>query len=246
MIALDLTNTSFFLCALALFFAYFIRGIAGFGSALIAMPILTMFVDFSLAVPLMCILDYFASFKQAYTSRRMIEFKEIWGLVPFSLVGVFTGTYFLQNISTRLLGLGLGVFVLSFAIYSLLDIKFKKGSKKYMIPCGFMGGCVGAVFSTGGPFYVIYLKLRQLDKARFRATISFIFIIDGFFRIASFIFTGIFSLTHLFCFMLGIPILLTGLFLGQKVHLNISQQGFTRLVSFILLASGCILIIKNL
>jgi hypothetical protein len=36
--------------------------------------------------------------------------------------------------------------------------------------CGFPGGLVGPLFGTGGPFYVIYVKVRELDRTMFRAT----------------------------------------------------------------------------
>jgi uncharacterized membrane protein YfcA len=41
--------------------AYLVRGIAGFGSGLIAIPLLALFLPLTLAVPLVVFLDYVAS-----------------------------------------------------------------------------------------------------------------------------------------------------------------------------------------
>ena len=43
---------------------------------------------------------------------------------------------------------------------------------------------VGTLFGTGGPFYVIYLNLRGLDRSVFRATFAMNFLIDGGVRLA--------------------------------------------------------------
>jgi len=41
-----------------LFFAYLVRGVAGFGSALIAVPLLALTLPLTIVVPLVVFLDY--------------------------------------------------------------------------------------------------------------------------------------------------------------------------------------------
>lgn len=50
------------------------------------------------------------------------------------------------------MALCLAGFVMCFALYSLLPLKEQRGGRKWAVPAGFMGGLVGAVFGTGGPF----------------------------------------------------------------------------------------------
>ena len=47
-------------------------------------------------------------------------------------------------------------------------MKLGQASRVISVPSGFFGGFVGTLFGTGGPFYVIYLNLRHLDKSAFR------------------------------------------------------------------------------
>jgi hypothetical protein len=54
-------------------------------------------------------------------------------------------------------------------------------------PAGFFGAMIGVIFGTGGPFYVIYFSLRQLDKSELRATVATGFMIDGGLRLISFL-----------------------------------------------------------
>ena len=46
-------------------------------------------------------------------------------------------------------------------------------------------GVLGTLFGTGGPFYVIYLNLRGLDRTVFRATFAMNFLVDGGVRLAT-------------------------------------------------------------
>ncbi|MDA3971214.1 MAG: hypothetical protein PF442_07665 [Desulfobulbaceae bacterium] len=64
-----------------LFFAYLVRGIAGFGSALIAVPLLTLKLEFIVVVPVIAVLDYLASVRQGLKDRHSVSFPDLWPFV---------------------------------------------------------------------------------------------------------------------------------------------------------------------
>ena len=68
--------------------AYFIRGITGFGSGLIAVPLLALSNPLQFAVPLVLALDFTASFILGGASKKQADWSEIKALLPFGLVGV--------------------------------------------------------------------------------------------------------------------------------------------------------------
>ncbi len=229
-----------------LFFAYFIRGIAGFGSALIAVPLLTLKFDFIVVVPLIAVLDYCASVSQGVKDRKHISFSDLYPLFPFTFAGVSCGVYLLLRLETRVMALCLAVFIILFALYSMLPVKEYRGGRLWAIPAGFMGGVVGAVFGTGGPFYVIYFRLRGLDKTAFRATISISFVVDGSLRLVGFIMSHALHV-KMFPLIIGsTPLILCGMYAGSRVHTRLSQQAFVRVVSAILLGSAMALLWKHL
>lgn len=239
-----LTLTGVLYGAGVFFFAYLVRGIAGFGSALIAVPLLTVQWPLTLAVPVVGMLDYIASISHGFTGRRLVRWHDLLPLLPFSFIGVQAGLYFLKRLPTAELAVALAIFILLFAIYSSLPLPKFAGSRRWAIVAGFMGGMVGALFGTGGPFYVIYLTLRGLDKSEFRATAATIFLFDGAFRIISYLFGGIYGRDAMIGVAFGLPLLAAGMAIGGRIHLAVSREQFTRLVSLILVGSAVALFVR--
>jgi hypothetical protein len=94
-----------------------------------------------------------------------------------------------------------------------------------------MRGRVGTLFGTGGPFYVIYLRLRDLDKSAFRATFATNFLIDGGIRLIAYTVMGLYGQTTLFAVALALPVAVVALLAGGRIHTGLSQPTFMRLIS---------------
>jgi uncharacterized membrane protein YfcA len=107
-----------------------------------------------------------------------------------------------------------------------------------------MGGLIGTLYGTGGPFYVLYLKFRKIEKNQFRATFATIFLLDGAGRLAGYVFTGFFSLDLVLMMAVAIPLMVIGMFIGGRIHTNMSQQTFQRAISMLLIFSGITLLVK--
>ncbi|HSR35800.1 MAG TPA: sulfite exporter TauE/SafE family protein [Desulfurivibrionaceae bacterium] len=230
--------------AAVLLFAYFIRGIAGFGSALIAVPLLALRLPLATVVPLIALLDYTASLTQGVQSRSHIRWPEIWPLLPFTVLGVATGLLLHRVSNPALLTKALGAFISSYAIYALLPLSNLRGPRWWAVPAGYCGGTVGALFGTGGPFYVIYLTLRQADKFGFRATAATILLFDGGCRLIGFTLSGMFHRSVLLAAVAALPLVAVGLRFGNRIHLTITPKNFMRLICLILLGSGVTLLLK--
>jgi uncharacterized membrane protein YfcA len=143
-----------------------------------------------------------------------------------------------------MLSVALGGFIILFAIYQLLPMKLGQANRVISVPSGFFGGFVGTLFGTGGPFYVIYLNLRHLDKNSFRATFATIFLIDGAMRLAGYAMKGFYTLEMLSYLALAVPVAGIGLFFGGRIHTALGRDTFVRLISVLLLGSGTALLMK--
>ena len=70
------------------FWAYIVRGIAGFGSALVAVPLLGLIAPLPVVVPVVVALDLMGSASQAVQNRSEIVWPDLYPLIPFTLIGI--------------------------------------------------------------------------------------------------------------------------------------------------------------
>lgn len=233
-------------CAIIVIAAYFIRGIAGFGSGLIAIPLLALFLPLTLVVPLIVFLDYVASATHGMKDRAHIRWGQILPLLPFTMLGVLAGLYLFKTVDAVALANALGVFVIAYALYTLFDNEGKRNAGTYWaVAAGGLGGLVGTLFGTGGPFYVLYLKHRGLPKTQFRATFATVFLLDGAGRLAGYFSSGFFDRDWIIVSALALPVMALGLFVGGRIHTSISQRRFQIAVSILLLISGISLLLRH-
>lgn len=228
--------------------AYFIRGIAGFGSGLIAVPLLALFLPLTFVVPLVLLLDFTASLVLGGVDFKHLQWKEIGVLIPFSLVGVIVGTQLLVNLPVTPMLLTLAGFIFIFAIRSLLNLKGESTvSQWWAIPASLAGGTIGGLFGTGGPPYAIYLNHRIHDKTQLRAAFSALFFLEGGMRVITFFAAGLLLSQAIWWNALGaLPLVLGALYLGGRVHLGLTHAHVTQLVGLLLLVSSISLALKAL
>ena len=129
-------------------------------------------------------------------------------------------------------------------IYQLLSLPAVRTTRFGAVPYGVLGGLVGTLFGTGGPFYALYLSLRGLEKDAFRASFATWFVIDGTIRLAGYAAAGIAGLETLKALALALPFALVGLLVGGRLQLGIEQAVFKKLISSLLVVSGIALLLK--
>lgn len=234
--------------AAILLVAYFIRGITGFGSGLISVPLLALFLPLQFVVPLILLLDFTASIVIGGFNFKRVKWDEVGVLIPFGMVGVILGTSLLVNLPPEPMLIALAGFVFVFAMRSLLNLHGDKLiSRGWAVPASLTGGTVGALFGTGGPPYVIYLSHRIRDKSELRATFSALFFTEGLTRIGSFLVAGLLMTASVWvAFFAALPLVLGALYLGGRVHVGIGPAQMARLVGVLLLVSSVSLLFKAL
>lgn len=226
--------------------AYFIRGITGFGSGLISVPLLALSQPLQFAVPLVLALDFTASVILGGTNSKKANWGEIRLLVPAGMIGACIGAAALLTLPTRPVLIALGAFTIFFGVGNIFGLRPEgRLSRVWAVPAGLVGGSAGALFGTGGPPYIIYLTRRLMDKGEVRATFSWLFAIDGGFRLGIFLFAGLLFDTKLqMAYLLGLAPMALGLYIGNKVHLDMTSGGMLRVVGTLLVLSGLMLFLK--
>ena len=224
--------------------AYAIFGIAGFGGALISVPVLAHMLPLTAIVPLLALLDLTAAMINGFTLRAAVARDELLRLVPLMIAGSIAGVILLVTLPQQLLIGTLGVFVVCYAVYGLLakprDDRLAPG---WVWPLGLLGGLFSGMFGSGGFIYSIYLSRRLREKDAIRATQSTLIGLATFTRVVLFSIAGAYSDFMLLQLALaGIPALLLGVYLGYRLTVGLSLQQFLRVLHVFLLATGCSLI----
>nr|WP_260407394.1 sulfite exporter TauE/SafE family protein [Pseudomonas cichorii] len=229
---------------LAVVAAYVVFGVAGFGTALVAGPVLIHFMPLSRIIPLLVMLDFLAAFGNLLPSRQSVVRSELLRLLPCMAVGCTLGVLFLLNLKSDVLLLLMGLFVTAYALYSLaVKVRPTQLAAGWAIPMGTIGGLFGALFGSGGFLYAIYLNSRLTSKEQARATQSALISCSTIVRLGLFLLAGVYAEIPLLVLAVCLlPAMLLGSWIGRSLVTKLSREAFVRLVTWLVLVSGLALI----
>lgn len=225
--------------------AYSIFGMSGFGSTLIAVPMLAHLFPLQFVILMVVILDCVGSISMGLRLRADVNTRELMPLLPFLLAGMLAGLYLLLKVPGEILLACLGAIVLA---YGLLYLGGKHGivrlARWSALPIGLFAGTTSTTFGVGGPIYVIYLTGRGSTPEQIRATMPVIFIFTTVSRIAMFAAAGLFTSGVLYTAAALLPAMLLGMWIGNHLRLNLSRRALFRVIGALLVASGASLIAR--
>ena len=231
-----------------IFISYAIRGSAGFGG--VTIPLLAWVVSLKIAVPMVTFLGLISSIAILRTDYRHIAWRDLWPLLPWTTLGVAIGIYFFKVLDATTLARILGGFVLCYGAYALLATWCAPGKLKLpmsaIIPiAGTFAGCIGTLFgSMAGMFFAIYLDILRHGRAVFRATVAAILFALGILRGGAYVITGEFNQDVMTACAIALPVMGLGIFVGNRIHANLNDIAFKRLVASILMVSGLPLLLR--
>lgn len=233
---------------LTLVFAYTVFGMSGFGSTVIAVPILAIWLPPTVVIPLMTLGDLVAAVTVGTAGRRQVSVPELKRIMPFMVVGIVAGVAALVTVPQEPLKVALALFTLAVGVHSILNPSPKGTiSPWWCIPAGSAAGFCASVFGAGGPINVAYLAGRLRDKGEIRSTVSTIISISATLRTTLYALAGLaLKPVILAGFAAGIPFAWLGLRLGSRIHTGFTNEQMRRAVGAVLIASGTALLLRTL
>ncbi|MEK6244429.1 MAG: sulfite exporter TauE/SafE family protein [Pseudomonadota bacterium] len=235
--------------AAAAFVGSVIFGVTGFGAALVTVPFATHFVPLPFALALYVLMDLANAFRIGFENPKNAVKGEWTRMVPTILVGTVAGITLLVNLPRQAATLALGVFVLAFALYSLLSHPDARRvlSTRWAYVAGFIGGITSTLFGAGGPPYAMYLSHRGLSKEQYRATLGLATLTSISIRTVAFLVTGILLDPKVWIYAaFVVPAGLAGIWAASHLFRRISRETLMRAVALMLLVSGASLIFRAL
>ena len=223
--------------------AGFVQGLTGFGSALVAIPLLSLILDIKLAVPLCILNGLVITVYLALHLRRHLDRTKILPLVLGSIPGVFAGATLLQRVDAGIIRFCIGLLLVSYSLYNLLVRPRSFGlSRPWGYAAGFLTGAIGAAFSAGGPPAIIYTTMAGWNKEEIRATLSGFFVANSIVTALVHALTGVATPATARIFLVTAPFVLVGTVAGSHVSTKINQQAYLRIIYLFLVVTGTMMI----
>jgi uncharacterized protein len=219
-----------------LFFSTLVRSTFGFGDALIAMPLLAIFLSVRIVTPLVALIAFTIAIYIVIQDFRKIEFKNIWKLIISSIIGIPIGLFYLKGVSEEIIKLILGIIIITFSIYNLLKPNIIKLKKPFWANIfGFLAGIIGAAYNTNGPIIVIYGTTQKWNPQEFRATLQGYFFTTGVFVIIGHLLAGNFKQEVMLYYLYALPLILLAIFFGGYMNKKINVEYFKNVIYIFLL-----------
>jgi hypothetical protein len=230
------------------FLGALVYGITGFGSSLVTIPLATHFVPLPFALAVFVLQDFTSALRIASENPRHAVKADVARMVSLMIVGIILGTGLLLILPREASMLALGVFVLLYGAWSLLQRGAPRlVNERWAYVAGFSGGVFGMLFGAGGPPYAIYLSQRGLSKEQFRSTMTLTSVFSIGFRVVALAFAGLLFRTEVWmAAALVVPTALLAIVLASRFFRHISRELLLRLVALMLLATGASLIARAL
>jgi len=233
------------LISLIIVIAFGGEALFGFGGGLVAVPLLSLFLDVHDAVVLVAIFQFLLGF------IVLRNFREVaWSLLPPLLVGmvlgVLIGVKILPIVSEQLLRVLLAAYILAFLVKTKLAPELAVTRASWTggifsgVVSGFLQGCLG----IGGPAMVIYLKGILSNARVFRASVIFCLSIVNLMRIPLVGYAELLAPPIIRTALIALPAFLIAVFLGQRYHRRIPEQMYFRVIYTLLAVTAVSLIIR--
>jgi uncharacterized membrane protein YfcA len=225
--------------------AGFTQGFTGFGSVLVALPLLTLFLDVRMAVPLVTLFSLVINIVLFFQVHKHLNFARIRLLFAASIPGIFCGVYILKEFPTLYLEAVIGVILVTFPTYLLRakePVREMRGGWPWLF--GFLSGLLGGSIAASGPPVIIYTSLQPWDKHRIKSTLVGYFLLS---TIAVIIVQGINGLITeevTSYFLAGYPVLVISVLAGSLLFERVESGSYRKILNVLLVGLGCFMLVK--
>jgi uncharacterized membrane protein YfcA len=227
-------------------FACFYQGLTGFGSALIATPLLLLILDKFTVVTSLTIIGLVLN---AFLLRKIKQPVNLTLLPPLclaSVIGMPFGIWILKAVPINLMKIIAG----SLAILSVLIVSFTKLSlprTKFLTAiAGLFSGVLQTSISMSGPPIVILLAAMDGEKNEVRKTLVTFFLFINLASLPFFLFSKFLTIQRISVSLFALPFVFLGAYLGNKVVEKVPQKAFRLLALATVWITGLVSICSGL
>ena len=218
--------------------AGFAQTIAGFGFALLSVPVLASIIGVQDAVVVCSILSLVNTSVVAHSSRGRIPWREVGWLLAGCFLGMPVGLAILLWVPAAALTVAVGVTSLALSAAIARGLRLPLREPWGSLLAGTASGVLNTSTGMNGPPIVLHLQQLGIGPAEFRGALSSFFTVSGVASLTAFAGAGVISTRALVATALGLPVLALAHAAGLRVLRRIPAHGFRRLVLVLLVATA--------
>jgi len=230
----------------ATFAGALVAGLSGFAFGLVAasiwLYILTPLQTATLIVAFGLIVQGYS----VWNLRRSLDWKKLAPFILGAALGVPVGVGILTWANPAHVRIGVGVFLVLYSLYALFRpaiAPVKAGGAAADAGVGFLNGMLGGITGLAGILVTIWCGLRgwpkDVQRTVFQPVAVATFLMSALWIGAR----GAITTDTIKLFLIGLPALLAGTWVGLKLFGRLNEAAFRKLVLVLVLASGVVLVI---
>jgi len=234
------------LLLVATFAGALVAGLSGFAFGLVAASIWLYLLDPLQTATLIIAYGLIVQGYSVWKLRRALHWQKLWPFVAGAALGVPVGVGILTWANPSHVRMGVGAFLVLYSLYALIRptmAPIKAGGAAADAGVGFLNGVLGGITGLAGIIVTIWCGLRgwpkDVQRTVFQPVAVAIFLMSAVWIGAK----GAITADIVKLFLMGLPALFAGTWLGLKLFGRLNEAAFRKIVLVLLLASGAVLIV---
>ena len=230
-------------CVLFIAIASLLRGLTGFGFAIVATPLLAFVVPPLVAVSVVTLLQIPSGLPVVLRDWADTDFKAGSTTWLAGIPMLLPGLYLLSKVPAEPMRIVLGLIVVVSSILLSLGMHIGRPPRTgELIGAGALGGLLQGVAAMAGPPIVILFLASSWPAPRCRATLSFVFLLLGASSVIIGLSRGMMTADDVWLSAYCLPGLLAGQWIGAWAFVRLDHRKY-RQVSLVTVAITGVLVI---
>jgi uncharacterized membrane protein YfcA len=243
---MDGSSLELLLFVVATFAGALVAGLSGFAFGLVAASIWLYILTPLQTATLIVAFGLIVQGDAVWKLRSSLDWKKLAPFAVGAALGVPVGVGILTWANPAHVRIGIGVFLVLYSLYALVRpaiAPVKAGGAAADAGIGFLNGVLGGLTGLAGILVTIWCGLRgwpkEVQRTVFQPVAVAIFLMSALWIGAK----GAITADTIKLFLIGLPALLAGTWLGLRLFGRLDEAMFRRVVLVLLLASGVVLIV---
>jgi uncharacterized membrane protein YfcA len=203
------------------------------------MPLLIQILGPQQAAPLGALIAITNQIILTTRFRHAFNLRAVAPLSVAAIIGIPFGVTLLKQVDSRALLLVLGMVIVGYALYALLNLRLLPiRHPGWAYGFGFAAGILSGAYNTGGPPIVIYATCKGWPPQEFKANLQGMFLLNSITVIVTHLLNQEYTASIVQTYVTTLPFLALGLLAGLYADRFIQPTIFRRVVLWLLLVIG--------